>query len=104
MWLSTRASPRWSESTARTSSRRSSVGASKGASSVAVSSANADHLLVGAAGPAGRHVLLLDTPLDQHDTLDEGLGPRRAGRQQPPAGEDRERGGHGKRATLRGKH
>src|SRR3546814_8466639 len=77
MWLSTRASPRCSESTARTASRRSSVGASTGASSVAVSSANDDRLLVGAAGPAGSHVLVLDPLLEQHDPLEEGLGPRR---------------------------
>src|SRR3546814_17137489 len=88
MWLSTRASPRCSESTAMTASLRSSVGASTGASSVAVSSANDDRLLVGAAGPAGSHVLVLDPLLEQHDPLEEGLGPRRAARHDHVDGDD----------------
>src|SRR3546814_20362598 len=88
MWLSTRASPRCSESTAMTASLRSSVGASTGASSVAVSSANDDRLLVGAAGPAGSHVLVLDPLLEQHDPLEEGLGPRRAARHEHVDGDD----------------
>src|SRR3546814_17438023 len=87
MWLSTRASPRCSESTARTASRRSSVGVSTGASSVAVSSANDDRLLVGAAGPAGGHVFVLDPLLEQDDPLEARLGTGRAARHEPVGGD-----------------
>src|SRR3546814_20752792 len=80
MWLSTRASPRCSESTARTASRRSSVGASTGASSVAVASAHDDRLLVGAAGHAGSHVLVPAPLLAQHEPLQEGPNARRVGK------------------------
>src|SRR3546814_11839621 len=88
MWLSTRASPRCSESTAMTASLRSSVGASTGASSVAVSSANDDRLLVGAAGPAGGHVFVLDPLLEQDDPLEERLGTGRAARHEHVDGDD----------------
>src|SRR5687768_14146769 len=77
---STRASPRCSANTARSASRASSRAASAGASSAMVaSSANDDRLLPPLlALPPVRHVLVVDPFLQQHDALEQRLGPRRA--------------------------
>src|SRR4051812_31506045 len=82
MWLSTMDSPSSSVSSPSRAVRSSSTGtastsASTGAgASVAVSSADDNGITL----PAGGHVLVLDALLQQHDALEERLGPRRAPR------------------------
>src|SRR3954454_10597867 len=80
MWLSTTASPSASVNSARRALRSSSTGADSVSAtsvvSVVVSSPDDNGITL----PPGGHVLVLDALLQQHDALEQRLGPRRAAR------------------------
>ena len=82
MTESTSASPSSVESEAFIASRRSSTGGASGA--VSVSAADDNRLTP----PALGHVLVLDALLQQHDPLEQRLGPRRAARHVHVDGDD----------------